>query len=558
MPTAPIDPVHARAIFIREGVIDGALDAACPALAANRRLLAELETLQAKARRPLLIDEDALFALYDARLPAEVWDGHRFEHWLRRQAPDALRLSADQLLTRPRRLPITPQDYPDRLAAGGALLPLRYRFEPGHDDDGITVRLPRRAAAADRCRCLRLADPRLAGRKMRGADPQPARRAAPAVRAGAGLRRPGRGTAEAGHGSAAAGAGRRAVGIWPASPARRRLSTPTAWTATCACASRSWTSTARRWPPAGTGRNFKPASVRPRRPSRPPGRPHALERGGITAWDFGALPRQVTTPGPGGALLLRWPALVDTGEACAVRLFDDEAAAAAAHRGGVRALLTRALAERLADAGHARRRRRRFTGALARPAQLLRDLQRAIIDSAWDDPNAPRDGAEFAALAAALQARLAPIADRLTRAVTDTLRAWRDIERQLDHATTLALLEVAADLRDQLGRLIHRGFVADTPPPWLTELPRYLHAAAARLERAQRNPTAERTNRQALQALWQAFWQDYPPHTDDPAWIELRWLLEELRVALFAPELGTVQPVSVARLSRLLQEQSHP
>ena len=108
----PIDPVHARAIFIREAMIDGALDAACPALAANRRLLGELETLQAKARRPLLIDEDALFALYDARLPAEVWDGHRFDHWLRRQAPDAhCAWTADQLLT-DRADAITPQDFP--------------------------------------------------------------------------------------------------------------------------------------------------------------------------------------------------------------------------------------------------------------------------------------------------------------------------------------------------------------------------------------------------------------------------------------------------------------
>lgn len=217
----------------------------------------------------------------------------------------------------------------------------------------------------------------------------------------------------------------------------------------------------------------------------------------------------------------------------------------------MRALLTRALADdlptptALAPASALYRR-------LGTPAQLLRELQRAIIDSAWDDPNAPRDGAEFAALVAALQGRLAPISDRLTRAATDTLRVWRDIERRLDHATTLALLEVAADLREQIGRLIQPGFVAETPPPWLAELPRYLHATATRLERAQRDPTAERINRQALQALWQAFWHAYPTHTNDPAWIELRWLLEELRVALFAPQLGTTQPVSVARLQRLL------
>ncbi|HEY0675295.1 MAG TPA: DUF3418 domain-containing protein, partial [Immundisolibacter sp.] len=236
---------------------------------------------------------------------------------------------------------------------------------------------------------------------------------------------------------------------------------------------------------------------------------------------------------------------------------DDEAAAKAAHRGGVRALLTRALAadlptlDTIAPAAALYRR-------LGTPAQLLHDLQQAILDSAWVDPGTPRDGAEFAALAAALQPRLTPIAAQFTQAVTDTLRAWRAIERRLDNATTLALLEVAADLRDQIGRLIYSGFIARTPPRWLAELPRYLQAAATRLERAQRRPPADRSDRHALQALWQSFWRDYPPDTGDPAWIELRWLLEELRVALFAPEMGTVQPVSVTRLSRLLQEQARP
>ena len=277
----------------------------------------------------------------------------------------------------------------------------------------------------------------------------------------------------------------------------------------------------------------------------PAGRPHALEREGITAWDFGALPRQVTIPGPAGALLLRWPALVDTGETCAVRLFDDEAAATAAHRSGIRALLTHALADQLptldtlAPASALYRR-------LGAPAELLRDLQRAIIDSAWDDPNAPRDGTEFATLVAALQARLAPISDRLTRAVTDTLRAWRDIERRLDHATTLALLEVAADLRDQLGRLIHSGFVARIPPPWLAELPRYLTAATRAWNGRSTTPLPSASIDRRCNPCGRNSGETTRPEPRNPAWIELRWLLEELRVALFAPELGTATGVGGA------------
>jgi ATP-dependent helicase HrpA len=278
---------------------------------------------------------------------------------------------------------------------------------------------------------------------------------------------------------------------------------------------------------------------------------HPLERDGITTWDFGALPRQITLPGPGGALLLHFPALVDAGETCALRIFDDEAAAIAAHRGGVRALLIHALAAGLptaADVAPAAALYRR----LGTPEALLADLRHAIVDSVWTEPTAPRSADEFAALAHALAAPLQAATVSTTAAVTDTLRLWRDVEKQLARAATLPLLELAADLRDQLGRLVYAGFVAHTPLPWLTELPRYLDAARQRLDRAQGQPGADTAARQSLQPLWHAFWQVYPARST-LALTELRWLLEELRVQLFAPSLGTRQPVSVARLTRLLE-----
>jgi ATP-dependent helicase HrpA len=278
---------------------------------------------------------------------------------------------------------------------------------------------------------------------------------------------------------------------------------------------------------------------------------HPLERDGITDWDFGAVPRQISTPGPGGALLLRFPALVDAGDSCTLRLFDDESVATVAHRGGVRALLSLALADRLptaADVAPLAALYRR----LGTPEALLADLRYAVVDSVWTEPKAPRSWEEFNALTEALAAPLRAATASVTAAVLETLRLWREVDRQLDRATTLPLLELAADLRDQLGRLVFPGFVAHTPRAWLPELPRYLKAAALRLERALAHPDVDRTQRQALLPLWQAFWQAQAAHSADLDWQELRWLLEELRVGLFAPQLGTLQPVSVLRLKRLL------
>jgi ATP-dependent helicase HrpA len=543
-----VDPGHARAIFIREALIDGALDADCPALADNRRRLVGIETLEAKLRRPLLIDEDGLFALYDARLPADVWDAHRLGHWLRRQPPDVLRLDDAQLTTAPVEQ-ASPADYPDRLTAGGALLPLHYRFEPGHDDDGITVRVPQGLLGridadvfdwlipgwlAEKCTALIRSLPAALRRQFVPA-PDVARRALALMEPGAGPLLPA---------LARALSGLTGADCPPSAFDPQRLERHLRM---------RFEIVDDHGVPLGTGRDLAQLIARhgARASSAPPApTPHPLERDGITAWDFGALPRQVTLPGPGGALLLRFPALVDADDGCAVRLFDDETAAPAAHRGGVQALLAQVLAAELPDvaalAPVAALYRR-----LGNPDDLRRDLHRAVIASVWREPDSPRDDAAFECLASTLLGRLPDAGARLTQAVADTLRLARDIGRELDRATTLALLEVAADLREQIGHLVHPGFIAQTPPQWLTELPRYLKAARLRLDRARLEPAAERAARQSLQPLWQVFWQIYPAQVT-PALTELRWLLEELRVALFAPTLGTTEPVSVLRLQRLL------
>jgi ATP-dependent helicase HrpA len=290
-----------------------------------------------------------------------------------------------------------------------------------------------------------------------------------------------------------------------------------------------------------------------REPARPTASTHVIEHKPVSADDFTTLPEYVAVAGPAGIDWLRWPALVDTGDGCAVRLFDDPGQASAVHRRGVFALLTQRLADRLpgvpaaADAAYRR---------LGTPAALQRELHLAIVQHLWpDDAEAPRDRAGFDALAARMQADLPAAGARMVHCVTETLAAWQALTRQLDQSTTLTLLEAAGDLRDQLQRLIHPGFVANTPPHWLGELPRYLAAATRRLEQARHDAAADRRRAQGLRPLWEGFWEHCPAQTTHPRqadWAHLRWLLEELRVALFAPQLGTREPVSVARLQKQL------
>ena len=550
VPYAPIDPVHARAIFIREALIDGLFDADCPDLAANRYLLQTLETLQAKARRPLLIDEDQLFALYDARLPQDVWDGHRFTLWLRRAPAGALRLDRAELLCEAA-ADITGHDFPDRLAAGSALLPLHYHFAPGQPQDGVTARIPDTALEVLSDSVFDWLIPGWLEEKCTALIrtlPAPLRRAcgpAPnAARAALARLTPGR--------------GRLAVAL---ADALGEL-TGEPITADAFHAERLDPHLTFRFEivdehgnPLASGRDWQQLRERVagRESARPAADTHAIEREQVFADDFATLPEQVTVSGPAGIDWLRWPALVDTGDGCAVRLFDDPSRASAAHRRGVLALLTQRLAQRLPGVPAAVEANYRRLGTAA---ELQRDLHLAIVRHLWpDDAEAPRDRAGFETLAARIQADIPAAGEHLAHRVAETLTAWQALTRQLDQVTTLTLLDVAADLRDQLQRLIHPGFVADTPPQWLSELPRYLTAATQRLDAARHDAAADRRRAQGLRPLWEGYWAHRPAQTSHPRhadWVHLRWLLEELRVALFAPALGTREPVSVARLHKRL------
>ena len=145
VPLAPRDPSLARELLIREGLVGDGIEARLPFLLHNRKLIAEIEKLEQKIRRPdLLVDERFLFDWYDARLPADMVSLHALEQWLRR-APaaerEALLLSREQLLRR-EDTGVASDAFPRRMPMRGAQFELDYRFDPGADDDGVTMSVP--------------------------------------------------------------------------------------------------------------------------------------------------------------------------------------------------------------------------------------------------------------------------------------------------------------------------------------------------------------------------------------------------------------------------------
>ncbi len=140
-----IDPATARDLFIRHALVQGEWRTHHPFWAANQALLDEAEDLEHRSRRrDIVIDEESLFDLYDERVPAHVVSTAHFDSWWKKEKrtrPDLLSFSLD-MLVHDSAADVRPDDFPVEWQHGDAVLPLDYTFEPGSDDDGVTVDIP--------------------------------------------------------------------------------------------------------------------------------------------------------------------------------------------------------------------------------------------------------------------------------------------------------------------------------------------------------------------------------------------------------------------------------
>jgi ATP-dependent helicase HrpA len=284
-----------------------------------------------------------------------------------------------------------------------------------------------------------------------------------------------------------------------------------------------------------------------------------MEREGITAWDFGELPEQVTFK-RGNQTLTGYPALVDDGSSASIRLFDTRDKAEAAHREGVKRLLAIELKEQVKNLDRAlpgfNALALRFNAVV--PADKLRgDLVAAIVDRAFigDDP-LPRDKRAFEEQKKRAKARLPAVTEGAARYAN----AIGEASQKLAHAIAQsgALGRVTQEVKAQRDRMVYPGFLSRTPWEHLEHVPRYLNGYALRLQKYRAN--AERDAKHA--ATVQSLWQDYESRAEadraaertNPKLEEYRWLIEELRVSLFAQELRTPFPVSAKRLARFRDE----
>ena len=558
-----IDAPAARALFIQHALVERDWAAVSPPLERNDARVARVRALEQRVRRAgLFAGDETIFAFYDGRLPSDVTNAKRFEQWWRRAAAHD-----SGILDIPYRVLLDPDaeavdlaDYPIRWTVEGLDLPLRYRWAPGEPDDGVTVQVSLSELSRLRPGCF---DWHVAGFRPELVTalvrmlPKPVRRAlVPAAEVSTAVLA----TSGPADGPLLDVVARRLarIGGVAVAPAMWDLDALPDHLRILVEAVDEQGNVCGRDRDVGRLRRRLHDAIRAAVGRLEPG----LERHGLTTWDVGDLPRVVERAGLRG-----YPALVDEGGSVGVAILDSVDAQQDSMWQGTRRLLVLAVAE---PNGHLQRRLANSTKlAVARAGahlgELLADCTAAAADQIVAEHGGPPfEAAGFAVMATAARRELLDRSARLATVAAEVLAAAAQVSERaawLEARDRSGQLRAAlADVRSQLGELVYPGFVAATGADRLGDLRRYLAAGMRRLERlpadivrdASRQATVGRVRARYDELTSRLPARAEPSHAAQ-ALATARWMIEELRVSLWAQSLGTPVPVSEERILRTLE-----
>ena len=592
-----INPIEAREIFIRDALVGGEFDTRAPFFAFNQKLIREIENLEHKSRRlDVLVDEELIAAFYDKVLPPDICNGISFEKWHKdasREQPKLLYLNRDDLM-RHEAAGITTDLFPKLLPGVGIEMTLSYHFEPGSLRDGVTLTVPLFALnqlSAARCEWL---VPGMLKEKVHlllKSLPQKLRRhcvplpqyAADMIERIAEKNLFGRGTLI----DAVIADVRAHAHITPlisdfkaeTLPAHhfmnfkvidehgrqlemgRNLATLQAEFGVQAreqfqkLAESTALSNLNAQVETPSLPNALVTSKGSAGPATHMANNKVTEHQNLTDWSFGELPELLEIQ-QGKQTLIGFPALVDKGTHCDLEVFDDPNEATRIHRIGLRRLFALQLKEQLKylekNIPGLQQMGMQFM-ALGSQEELREQIIEAGLDRACLQEPLPRNAAQFAGRRDEGKARLNLLVNEIARLIALILTEYHALPKKLQGAKNAP--QAVQDMQTQLQGLVSKRFVVAVPYAHLAHFPRYLKAINVRLDKLRINPPRDaRWMSEWLQAAtpWQRAGKEKSgTYGGDPKLTEYRWLLEELRVSLFAQELKTPMPVSAKRLQKI-------
>ncbi len=548
-----IDPELSRDLFIRHALVEGDWETRHKFFHDNRKLLTEVEELENRARRrDLLVDDQTLYDFYDKRVPAEVVSARHFDSWwkkTRHTEPELLTFTSEMLVNA-NASTVTEQAYPDDWRRDGLTMRLTYQFEPGRTDDGVTAHIPlpvlNQVTADNFAWQVPGLREEIITALLKSLPKQLRRNFVPAPDwAKAILHRIG----ELGDRSlldVVSGEIKGLSGVVIARADWDLTKIPDHLKVTYRIEDESRKVLATGKDLADLKRRLQPKMRETL--SEAAGQ---IERKGLRAWEIGTLPKTLREE-QHGFVVTAYPALVDEGETVAVRMFETAGEQRVSMWKGTRRLLLTGVPSPL----------KYVLGRMPNAAKLAlstnphRDMQdlfddcincavdKIIIDNggpAWDE-------AAFTRLRDDVRARLNPTVLEVVNHVQKALTAANTVRTRLSTMNSPRLEPSLQDIRAQLGRLVYRGFVTATGYDQLPSLVRYLQGIELRLDKLPERPDRDFEWTQDIQEVWDAYRQ-LPA---GPEARKIRWMIEELRLSLFAQSIKTAYPVSDKRIYRAI------
>jgi len=557
-----IDPILCRELFIRHALVEGEFETRHQFFKDNQALLNDIEELEHKSRRrDILVDDETLFLFYDEIVPQNVCSAKQFDSWWNRekkQQPQLLNYQREQVMAHDADK-VTANAYPDSWQQGDFRLKLEYAFEPGTSQDGVTVNIP-----------LAL----LNQISEEGFDWQiPALREELLVALIKTLPKPVR---------------RNFVPAPNYAEAAMANLTPLEGPLLEAFEKQLLRMTGVRIPENAWDLSALPTHLRikfnvldDKQKSVAVGTDlkrlqhdlkgevkqtlskvskQGIEKSDLVEWDFGKLPKSFKKD-HGGYEVKAYPALVDKSKSVAIELFDSEAKAQRFNQAGVRRLILLNVPSPIKYLQQSLPNKAKlglYFNPFGQVKDLIDDCISCAVDAILDGEIHPQEAPDFELQKEKVRAELADKTLQITQQVEEVLTLAHAVNKQLKGKADLSMLVAKGDIKSQLERLIFPGFVCQVGEAKLNDIKRYLLALQKRLEKLPVNPNQDRLNtielhelEERYRALCKSLLTDETESTD---LAEVYWMMEELRVSLFAQQLGTPYPVSAKRVRLKLTE----
>ncbi|MFE4211995.1 ATP-dependent RNA helicase HrpA [Streptomyces sp. NPDC056844] len=564
-----IDQEASRDLFIRNALVEGDWRTHHQFFHDNRKLLGEVEELEHRARRrDILVDDETLFDFYDQRIPEHIVSGAHFDSWWkhkRQDEPDALDFERSMLINE-KAGAVTKDDYPDSWRQGKLKFRVTYQFEPGADADGVTVHIPLQVLNQVTSEGFDWQIPGLREEvvtELIRSLPKPIRRhyvpapnyATKFLDRAVPLQEP--------------------LPLTLARELQRMVGVPV--TADDFDLSRipdhlkiTFRIVDERRRKVAEDKDLEALKIQLRPKARqalskaaaatagPSG--ESIERSGLTDWTIGTLDKVFETR-RAGQPVKAYPALVDQGGTVAVRLFDTEAEQQQAMWRGTRKLILLNIPVNPAKFASDKLTNQQKLALSRNPhgsiQALFDDCATAAADRLIAAHGGPAwDEASFRKLYDKVRADLVDLTVRTIGQVQQILAAWQACERRLKSTNSLVLINNVTDVRDHLARLMPPGFVTATGLRRLPDLMRYLVAEDRRLQQMPTNVQRDTTRMEKVHEMQDEYaWllEQLPQGRPVPQEVlDIRWMIEELRVSYFAHALGTAQPVSDKRIVKAI------